>query len=256
VLKYKNALLPYSCCSKPIQPFSPPVAGRLNPGTVENSTHRPTTTLASSVEARPVDSVEPRFTGENGEQPVRTKQGNGDRGGFPAESGFENGQSMLGRNWVRGMDDRFLIGSGFEKAGSLNGFGFPAGPMKPTQVCVGFQRISGQKPTHTGVGFVGSQIRPVCPTPTTGLPARRPLPQSLPSCRRGFVGSQIRAVCPTPTTGLPARRPLPQSLPSCRPSCPKLIASHPWKLRSPAIHGSCVRQPSMEAPSMETSTWI
>jgi hypothetical protein len=92
-------------------PFSSPVAGRLNPNTVGNPTHRPTMTLTSSVEAQPVDPVEPRFTGENGERPARTKQGNGDRGGFPAGSGFGNrrsagsgfgnGHSMLGWNWVR-----------------------------------------------------------------------------------------------------------------------------------------------------------
>jgi hypothetical protein len=63
-------------------PFSPSVAGRLNPDTIENPTHRPTTTPTNSMEARPVDPVEPTFTGENGERSARTKQGNGDKGGF------------------------------------------------------------------------------------------------------------------------------------------------------------------------------
>jgi hypothetical protein len=111
-----------------------------------------------------------------------------------------NARSELGT----GMDDRLSAGSGFEKAGSLDGFGFPAGPTKPTPVCVGFQ-LDLWPETHAH--------------------------------RRGFVGSQIRLVCPTPTTGLPARRPLLGSLPSCWPSiCPKLIASRPWN--SPFMEAS------------------
>lgn len=58
---------------------------------------------------------------------------------------------VFGQIWVRewtlnawpelgtGMDDRFSTGSGFEKAESLDRFGFPARPTKPMQVCVGFR---------------------------------------------------------------------------------------------------------------------
>jgi hypothetical protein len=79
-----------------------------------------------------------------------------------------------------GMDDRFSARPGFERAGSLDRFGFPVGPTKPMSVCVGF-RLDLWPETHAHQRwFVGSQIRPMCQTPTTGLPTRRPLPGSLP----------------------------------------------------------------------------
>jgi len=85
----------------------------------------------SPVETRPVDLVEPRFTSENGERAARTKQGNGDRGGFLAGTGFGNGCSMLGSELGMGMDDRFSAGSGFEKArsGRISGCR-PLGPRE------------------------------------------------------------------------------------------------------------------------------
>jgi hypothetical protein len=171
--------MPFSPIVVVPDPFSPPFVGRLNPDTVGNSTHQPTTTLTSSVEAQPVDPVEPRFTGENGERPARTKQGDGDRGGFPARSGFGNGRSagswfgngrsMLGQNWVREwtIDSRPNLGSrrpdlwtdlGFRLdqpsprrcawiSGRISGFVCMSNFLP---VCVG----SGQKPTHTCVGLL------------------------------------------------------------------------------------------------------
>jgi len=63
----------------------------------------------------------------------------------------------VGRIWVRewtlnarpelgiGMDDRFSAVSRFNKAGSLDGFGYPAGPSKPTHTSVGLLDLrSGQ----------------------------------------------------------------------------------------------------------------
>jgi hypothetical protein len=48
------------------------------------------------------------------------------------------------------------------KAGSLDGFGFPVGPTKPTPVCMGFRLDLWPKTHAHRRGFVGSQIRPVC----------------------------------------------------------------------------------------------
>jgi hypothetical protein len=216
MLKYKNALLPYNRRSKPI---IPPFVGQLNPDTVRNPTHRPTTTLTSSVEARPVDPVEPKFTGENGEWETRTKQGNCDRSGFPARfgfgngrsarSGFENGHSMLGWNWVLEwtIDSRPDLGS--RRPDLWTDLGFRPDQPNPLQcawvfgqifgfvwmsnflpVCVG----SGQKHTHTGVGLLdlrsGRCARPRpqgCPhavlSPLSGRPS---IPSSSPTVHGSF----------------------------------------------------------------------
>jgi hypothetical protein len=191
--------MPFSPTVAVPDPFSPPVAGRLNPDTVGNPTHRPTTTLTSSVEARPVDSVEPRFTGENGERPTRMKQGNGDRGGFSAESGFGNGHSMLGRNWVREwtIDSRPDLGSRRPDLGTDLGL------------------RSNQRNPHR-CAWVYGRISWVCwISDLAGVPD--------PDHRAARSPSS------------PAISPL---LPTVLSQAP--FASRPWKLRSPAVHGSSI----------------
>jgi hypothetical protein len=124
-------------------PFSPPVVGPLNPYTVLNPTHRPTSRSGWT-----------QITGENGERSARTKQGNGNRGGFPAGSGFGNGRSMLDRNWVREWMIDYRPDLGLWRLDLWTDLGFWLDQRNPRRCAWVSGWISGQKPTHISVGLL------------------------------------------------------------------------------------------------------